>query len=167
MGSSRARARTHAPCIGRWILNHCTTREVREPRLDRGSLLFIFSIDQKPSDMSWWSALSSNLKAGNSTLSDPNSGIQTPSLVFSRSRAFHLGTIDHTQEFATRASSTGFGDQMPPPNPSVNRATDSDASVMGTFPQVLSDQDPHRDTSVIRDLASIPLAARAPPSAPQ
>ena len=29
MGSSRSRARTCVPCIGRWILNHCTTREVR------------------------------------------------------------------------------------------------------------------------------------------
>ena len=28
MGSSRARARTCVPCIGRWILNHCATREV-------------------------------------------------------------------------------------------------------------------------------------------
>ena len=28
MGSSRTRARTHVPCIGRWILNHCATREV-------------------------------------------------------------------------------------------------------------------------------------------
>ena len=36
VGSSRTRARTHVPCIGRqilnhcgmWILNHCTTREV-------------------------------------------------------------------------------------------------------------------------------------------
>ena len=27
MGSSRTRARTHVPCIGRQILNHCTTRE--------------------------------------------------------------------------------------------------------------------------------------------
>ena len=27
VGSSRTRARTHVPCIGRWILNHCTTRE--------------------------------------------------------------------------------------------------------------------------------------------
>ena len=27
MGSSRTRARTHVPCIGRRILNHCTTRE--------------------------------------------------------------------------------------------------------------------------------------------
>ena len=26
--SSRTRDRTHGPCIGRWILNHCTTREV-------------------------------------------------------------------------------------------------------------------------------------------
>ena len=25
--SSRSRARTHVPCIGRWILNHCATRE--------------------------------------------------------------------------------------------------------------------------------------------
>ena len=28
MGSSRTRARTHVPCIGRQILYHCTTREV-------------------------------------------------------------------------------------------------------------------------------------------
>ena len=28
MGSSRTRAQTHVPCIGRWILNHCATREV-------------------------------------------------------------------------------------------------------------------------------------------
>ena len=27
MGSSRTRARTHVPCIGRRILNHCATRE--------------------------------------------------------------------------------------------------------------------------------------------
>ena len=26
--SSRTRARTRVPCIGRWILNHCATREV-------------------------------------------------------------------------------------------------------------------------------------------
>ena len=30
VGSSRTRARTHVPHIGRRILNHCTTREVRE-----------------------------------------------------------------------------------------------------------------------------------------
>ena len=28
VGSSRTRDRTHVPCIGRWILNHCATREV-------------------------------------------------------------------------------------------------------------------------------------------
>ena len=27
VGSSWARAQTHVPCIGRWILNHCATRE--------------------------------------------------------------------------------------------------------------------------------------------
>ena len=27
VGSSRTRAQTLVPCIGRWILNHCTTRE--------------------------------------------------------------------------------------------------------------------------------------------
>ena len=30
VGSSRTRARTYVPCIGRWILNHCATREVLE-----------------------------------------------------------------------------------------------------------------------------------------
>ena len=30
VGSSRKRARTCVPCIGRWILNHCTTREALE-----------------------------------------------------------------------------------------------------------------------------------------
>ena len=28
--SSRTRVRTRVPCIGRWILNHCATREVQE-----------------------------------------------------------------------------------------------------------------------------------------
>ena len=28
VGSSRTRARTRVPCIGRWILNHCATRQV-------------------------------------------------------------------------------------------------------------------------------------------
>ena len=28
VGSSRTRARTRVPCIGRWVLNHCATREV-------------------------------------------------------------------------------------------------------------------------------------------
>ena len=30
VGSSQTRARTRVPCIGRWILNHCTTREARQ-----------------------------------------------------------------------------------------------------------------------------------------
>ena len=30
VGSSRDRDRTRVPCIGRWILNHCATREVPE-----------------------------------------------------------------------------------------------------------------------------------------
>ena len=29
VGSSRTRARTHVPHIGRWILNHCATREIQ------------------------------------------------------------------------------------------------------------------------------------------
>ena len=29
VGSSQNRARTRVPCIGRWILNHCATREAR------------------------------------------------------------------------------------------------------------------------------------------
>ena len=28
VGSSWTRDRTHVPCIGRWIINHCATREV-------------------------------------------------------------------------------------------------------------------------------------------
>ena len=28
MRSSQTRDQTHIPCTGRWILNHCTTREV-------------------------------------------------------------------------------------------------------------------------------------------
>ena len=28
VGTPRTRARTRVPCIGRWILNHCATREV-------------------------------------------------------------------------------------------------------------------------------------------
>ena len=31
VGFSRARDRTHVPCISWWILNHCTTREVPVP----------------------------------------------------------------------------------------------------------------------------------------
>ena len=28
VGSSRTKAQSHVPCIGRWILNHCASREV-------------------------------------------------------------------------------------------------------------------------------------------
>ena len=34
VGSSWARARTHVPCIGRQILNHCATREAPRGLLD-------------------------------------------------------------------------------------------------------------------------------------
>ena len=30
VGSSQTRARTRVPCIGRQILNHCTTKEARD-----------------------------------------------------------------------------------------------------------------------------------------
>ena len=33
VGSSQTRARTHVPCIGRQILNHCATREAQDPLL--------------------------------------------------------------------------------------------------------------------------------------
>ena len=33
VGSSRTRARTRVPCIGRRILNHCATREAQEHKL--------------------------------------------------------------------------------------------------------------------------------------
>ena len=29
VGTSRTRARTHVPCIGKWFLNHCATREAQ------------------------------------------------------------------------------------------------------------------------------------------
>ena len=32
VGSSRTRDRSRAPCIGRWILNHCATKEVPRGR---------------------------------------------------------------------------------------------------------------------------------------
>ena len=34
VGSSQARARTRVPCIGRWILNHCATREALRLRFE-------------------------------------------------------------------------------------------------------------------------------------
>ena len=38
VGSSRTRARTCVPCIGRWILNHCATREVPPSAFKTSSL---------------------------------------------------------------------------------------------------------------------------------
>ena len=35
VGSSQTRARTRVPCIGRQILNHCTTREALSEFLNR------------------------------------------------------------------------------------------------------------------------------------
>ena len=47
MGSSRTRARTCVPCIGRCILNHCATREI--PR--RG---FVSALEELSCDQSVW-----------------------------------------------------------------------------------------------------------------
>ena len=47
MGSSRTRARTHVPCIGRQILNHCATREI--PLL--GSFLSLYRVLDPTSDL--------------------------------------------------------------------------------------------------------------------
>ena len=30
VGSSRTKDRTHVPCVGRWVLNHWTTKEVQD-----------------------------------------------------------------------------------------------------------------------------------------
>ena len=42
VGSSQTRARTHVPCIHRWILNHCTTRGV-PIQIFFGSISIFFS----------------------------------------------------------------------------------------------------------------------------
>ena len=42
VGSSWTRAWTYVPGIGRWILNHCTTREVPRVRLWRGEIVSWF-----------------------------------------------------------------------------------------------------------------------------
>ena len=39
-GSSQTKARTRDPCIGRQILNHCTTREA--PKLAFLSVIFVY-----------------------------------------------------------------------------------------------------------------------------
>ena len=45
VGSSRTRARTRVPCIGRRILNHCVTREVPPQLFRRESLWLILYIN--------------------------------------------------------------------------------------------------------------------------
>ena len=48
MGSSRTRARTCVPCIGRQILNHCATREVHTrtfKSVDLNNILGVFIED--------------------------------------------------------------------------------------------------------------------------
>ena len=42
--SSQTRARTRVPCIGRRILNHCTTREVLCSIFEAGKVFFFFLI---------------------------------------------------------------------------------------------------------------------------
>ena len=51
VGSSWTRDRTRVPCIGRWILNHCTTREVPQ------SFLFMISLTLWP----FWVLIFKNL----------------------------------------------------------------------------------------------------------
>ena len=43
VGSSQTRARTHVPCIGRQILNHCATREARGLLFDSYNRVFGFT----------------------------------------------------------------------------------------------------------------------------
>ena len=43
-GSSQTRARTHVPCIGRQILNHCATREARDSSTFCMWLYFVHSL---------------------------------------------------------------------------------------------------------------------------
>ena len=45
VGSSQTRAQTRVPCIGRWILNHCTIREVQFLIVWLICVLVCFSLD--------------------------------------------------------------------------------------------------------------------------
>ena len=42
VGSSQTRDQTRVPCIGRWILNHCATREVLNVYIFKQGLKFLF-----------------------------------------------------------------------------------------------------------------------------
>ena len=44
VGSAQTRDRTHVPCIGRWILIHCTNKEVLFLFL-RGTVIFFSIVD--------------------------------------------------------------------------------------------------------------------------
>ena len=46
VGSSRTRARTRVPCIGRWILNHCATREVPNEHFN-GCCLYVLLLSSQ------------------------------------------------------------------------------------------------------------------------
>ena len=45
VGSSQTRARTHVPCIGRWILNHCATRAAQLKVFYTCTYIYIFLIN--------------------------------------------------------------------------------------------------------------------------
>ena len=53
VGSPQTRDRTHFPCVGRWILNHWTTREV-PPSLLKAFLESFFSYPENPHDANVW-----------------------------------------------------------------------------------------------------------------
>ena len=46
MGSSRTRGQTCVPCTGRWILNHCTTREAQQRYLNVRIKIGFYSSDE-------------------------------------------------------------------------------------------------------------------------
>ena len=48
VGSSRTRARTRVPCIGRRILNHCATREAQIVRFKQGNCTVCNYISKAP-----------------------------------------------------------------------------------------------------------------------
>ena len=47
VGSSKTRARTRVPCIGRWILNHCATREALLILLELSTAFPLFQLSLK------------------------------------------------------------------------------------------------------------------------
>ena len=55
MGSSQTRDRTRVPCVGRWILNHCATREV--PLYCLVSTMSHLTVRKRISPYSGWSQI--------------------------------------------------------------------------------------------------------------